>query len=88
MGGVPAGPSIPTGGDGRAYPRTKAGRTHVGSSLRAPVPDDDNEESEAEAEAESEAALARALMMMLMMLLDLRPGRGLGRTPRPEILCH
>ncbi|CAL5381988.1 unnamed protein product [Camellia sinensis] len=54
VGGVPAGPSIPTGGDGRAYPLTKAGRAHVGSSSRVPVPDDDDEESEAEAESSSE----------------------------------
>ena len=48
MGGAPAGPSISTR-DGRAYPRTRGGRTHVGSSSQAPVPDD---EFEAETEAE------------------------------------
>ncbi|XP_028086778.1 uncharacterized protein LOC114287588 [Camellia sinensis] len=53
VGGAPAGPSVPTGGDGRVYPRTKAGCTHVGSSSRAPVPDDDESEAETEAEAES-----------------------------------
>ncbi|KAF5933242.1 hypothetical protein HYC85_029413 [Camellia sinensis] len=59
-GGAPAGPSVPARGrdeEGRAFPRTKAGRTHIGSSSRAPVPDDDDDEdSEAEAEAESESS--------------------------------
>ncbi|GMP93976.1 hypothetical protein CsSME_00043599 [Camellia sinensis var. sinensis] len=52
---APVRPSVPVGGDGegRVFPRTKAGRTHVGSSSRAPVSDDDDEESEVEAEAES-----------------------------------
>lgn len=56
-GGAPAGPSVSTRGAGRArrettvHPRTKVGRTHVGSSSRAPIPNDN--ESEAEAEAES-----------------------------------
>ncbi|GMP95452.1 hypothetical protein CsSME_00044498 [Camellia sinensis var. sinensis] len=40
----------------RVFPRTKAGRTHVGSSSWAPVPDDDDEESEAEAESEAESS--------------------------------
>ncbi|XP_028118007.1 uncharacterized protein LOC114315602 [Camellia sinensis] len=53
VGGAPAGPSVPAGGDGRVYPRTKAGHTHVGSSSRAPVPDDDESEVEAEVELES-----------------------------------
>ncbi|XP_028052456.1 uncharacterized protein LOC114256954 [Camellia sinensis] len=58
VGGVPARLSVPAGGDGegRVFPRTKAGRTHVGSSSRAPVPDDDDEESEVEAEAEAESS--------------------------------
>ena len=57
--GAPAGPSVPARGrdeEGRVFPRTKAGRTHVGSSSRAPVPDDDDEESEAEAESEAESS--------------------------------
>ncbi|KAF5932180.1 hypothetical protein HYC85_028351 [Camellia sinensis] len=59
VGGAPAGPSIPArGGRGdTACPRTRGGRTHVGSSSRAPTPDDDDDdddESEAEAEAEAE----------------------------------
>ncbi|XP_028126245.1 uncharacterized protein LOC114322985 [Camellia sinensis] len=55
-GGAAAGPSVPTqgGGDCRVYPRTKAGRTHVGSSSRAPVPDDNESEAEAEAESSKE----------------------------------
>ncbi|GMQ03811.1 hypothetical protein CsSME_00049464 [Camellia sinensis var. sinensis] len=57
-GGVPAGPSVPARGrdeEGRAFPRTKARHTHVGSSSRAPVPnDDDDEESEAESESSEE----------------------------------
>ena len=57
-GGAPAGSSVPARGrdeEGRAFPRTKAGRTHVGSSSRAPVPDDDDdEESEAEAGSSEE----------------------------------
>ena len=61
-GGVPAGPSVPARGraeEGREFPRTKAGRTHVGSSSRAPVPDDDDdEESEAEVESEGESSEA------------------------------
>ena len=48
VGGAPAGPPISTR-DGRAYPHTRGGRTHVGSSSRALVSDD---ESEAETEAE------------------------------------
>ncbi|KAF5933114.1 hypothetical protein HYC85_029285 [Camellia sinensis] len=59
-GGAPAGPSVPARGrdeEGRMFPRTRGGRTHVGSSSRAPVPDgDDDEESEAGAEAESESS--------------------------------
>ncbi|KAF5933469.1 hypothetical protein HYC85_029640 [Camellia sinensis] len=58
-GGAPAGPSVPARGrdeEGRIFPRTRGGRTHVGSSSRAPVPDDDDEESEAEAEVESESS--------------------------------
>ncbi|KAF5941397.1 hypothetical protein HYC85_022564 [Camellia sinensis] len=59
-GGAPAGPSVPVRGrdeEGWIFPRTRGGRTHVGSSSRAPVPDDDDdEESEAEAEAESESS--------------------------------
>ncbi|GMP85754.1 hypothetical protein CsSME_00038795 [Camellia sinensis var. sinensis] len=55
VGGAPTGPFAPTEGDGRVYPRTKAGRTHVGSSSRAPVPDDDDE-SEAEAESGAESS--------------------------------
>ncbi|KAF5931800.1 hypothetical protein HYC85_027971 [Camellia sinensis] len=59
-GGAPAGPSVPARGrdeEGRIFPRTRGGRTHVGSSSRAPVPDDDDDEdSEAEAEAESESS--------------------------------
>ncbi|CAL5434682.1 unnamed protein product [Camellia sinensis] len=59
-GGASAGPSVPARGrdeEGRIFPRTRGGRTHVGSSSRAPVPDDDDdEESEAEAEAESESS--------------------------------
>ncbi|XP_028105113.1 uncharacterized protein LOC114304153, partial [Camellia sinensis] len=50
VGGAPAEPSVPTGGDRRVYPRTKAGRTHVESSSRAPVPDDDESEAETKAE--------------------------------------
>ncbi|XP_028070706.1 transcription factor SOX-12-like [Camellia sinensis] len=56
-GGAPAGPSASTRGGGRAgrvtvvHPRTKAWRTHVGSSSRAPIPDDDESETEAEAES-------------------------------------
>ncbi|KAF5934503.1 hypothetical protein HYC85_030674 [Camellia sinensis] len=60
VGGASAGPSVLARGrdeEGRVFPRTKAGRTHVGSSSRAPVPDDDDdEEPEAEAEAESESS--------------------------------
>ena len=48
VGGAPAGPPI-SPRDGRVYPRTRGGRTHVGSSSRAPVPDD---ESEVETEVE------------------------------------
>ena len=58
-GGAPARPSVPARGrdeEGRIFPRTRGGRTHVGSSSRAPVPDDDDEESEAETEAESESS--------------------------------
>ena len=62
VGGASTGPSVPARGrdeEGRVFPRTKAGRTHVGSSSRAPVPDDDDdEESEAEAEAEAESESA------------------------------
>ena len=58
-GGAPARPAVPARGrdeEGRIFPRTRGGRTHVGSSSRAPVPDDDDdEESEAEAEAEAES---------------------------------
>ncbi|XP_028122248.1 uncharacterized protein LOC114319438 [Camellia sinensis] len=56
-GGAPAGPSASTRGGGRAgrgtivHPRTKARRTHVGSSSRAPIPDDDEFETEVEAES-------------------------------------
>ncbi|KAF5932472.1 hypothetical protein HYC85_028643 [Camellia sinensis] len=58
VGGAPVGPSIlARGGRGdTARPRTRGGRTHVGSSSRAPTPDDDDDdddESEAEAEAGS-----------------------------------
>ncbi|KAF5932183.1 hypothetical protein HYC85_028354 [Camellia sinensis] len=57
-GGAPAGLSVPARGrdeKGRVFPRTKAGRTHIGSSSRAPVPDDDDdEESEAESESSEE----------------------------------
>ncbi|GMP58622.1 hypothetical protein CsSME_00022221 [Camellia sinensis var. sinensis] len=58
VGGAPAGPSIPARGrrGDTARPRTRGGRTHVGSSSRAPTPDDDeddDDESEAEAEAGS-----------------------------------
>ncbi|GMP54999.1 hypothetical protein CsSME_00019959 [Camellia sinensis var. sinensis] len=58
VGGVPTRPSVPAGGDGesRVFPRTKAGRTHVGSSSQDPVLVDDDEESEAEAEAEAESS--------------------------------
>ena len=59
VGGAPAGPSVPVRGrdeEGRVFPRTKAGRTHVGSSSRAPVPDDGEESSEAETEAEAESS--------------------------------
>ena len=59
-GGAPARPSVPARGrdeEGRIFPRTRGGRTHVGSSSRAPVPDDDDdEESEAKAESEAEAS--------------------------------
>ncbi|GMP24285.1 hypothetical protein CsSME_00001601 [Camellia sinensis var. sinensis] len=54
-GGAPAGPSVPARGGGRGgivHLRTEARRTHVGSSSRAPVPDDD--ESGAEAESPEE----------------------------------
>ncbi|KAL7228266.1 hypothetical protein ACSBR2_007053 [Camellia fascicularis] len=57
VGGAPAGPSVPARGgegDGRVYPRTKVGRTHVGSSSRALVPDDDESEAEVEAESSEE----------------------------------
>ncbi|KAF5932784.1 hypothetical protein HYC85_028955 [Camellia sinensis] len=57
-GGAPARPSVPARGrdeEGRIFPRTRGGRTHVGSSSRAPVPDDDDdEESEAEAGSSEE----------------------------------
>ncbi|KAF5934658.1 hypothetical protein HYC85_030829 [Camellia sinensis] len=56
-GGAPAGPSVPARGrneEGRIFPRTRGGRTHVGSSSRAPVPDDDDDDEESEAEAEAE----------------------------------
>ncbi|XP_028113803.1 uncharacterized protein LOC114311827 [Camellia sinensis] len=55
---APAGPSVPTRGGGRGgtvFPRTKVGRTHVGSSSWAPVPDDDESEAETETETEAEA---------------------------------
>lgn len=55
--GTPAGPSVPARGGGRGdtvFPRTKVGRTHVGSSSRTPVPDDDESEAETEAEASEE----------------------------------
>ena len=52
VGGAPAGPPISTR-DGRAYPRTRGGRVHAGSSSRAPVPDDESEE---EAESSEEEA--------------------------------
>ncbi|XP_028061535.1 uncharacterized protein LOC114264994 [Camellia sinensis] len=55
-GGVPAGPSVLARGGGRGgtvYPCTKARRTHVRSSSRAPIPDDDESKAESEAEAES-----------------------------------
>ncbi|GMP42166.1 hypothetical protein CsSME_00011991 [Camellia sinensis var. sinensis] len=58
-GGTLAGPSVSARGGGRAgrgttvHPCTKAGRTHVGSSSRALIPDDDESEIEAEAESES-----------------------------------
>ena len=56
-GGAPAEPFVSTRGGGRAGrgttvpPRTKAGRAHVGSSSRAPIPDDDESKTEAEAES-------------------------------------
>ncbi|GMQ07720.1 hypothetical protein CsSME_00051804 [Camellia sinensis var. sinensis] len=57
-GGAPARPSVPARGrdeEGRIFPRTRGGCTHVGSSSRAPVPDDDDdEESEAEAGSSEE----------------------------------
>ena len=57
-GGAPARPSVPARGrdeEGRIFPRTRGGRTHAGSSSRAPVPDDDDdEESEAEARSSEE----------------------------------
>ncbi|KAL7213424.1 hypothetical protein ACSBR2_016030 [Camellia fascicularis] len=54
--GAPAGPSVPARGgerEGRVYPGTKVGCTHVGSSSRALVPNDNESEAEAEAESES-----------------------------------
>ena len=57
-GGAPARHSVPARGrdeEGRIFPRTRGGRSHVGSSSRAPVPDeDDDEEAEAKAEASEE----------------------------------
>ncbi|XP_028105119.1 uncharacterized protein LOC114304165 [Camellia sinensis] len=59
VGGALARPSVSTRGGGRAgrgtaiHPRTKVGRTHVGSSSRAPIPDDNESETQAEAKAES-----------------------------------
>ncbi|GMP45030.1 hypothetical protein CsSME_00013714 [Camellia sinensis var. sinensis] len=56
-GGALAGPSVPARGEGRGgivFPRTKVGRTHIGSSSRAPIPDDDESEAETEAEASEE----------------------------------
>ncbi|GMQ09921.1 hypothetical protein CsSME_00053127 [Camellia sinensis var. sinensis] len=93
-GGTLAGPFASTKGGGRArrgtvvHPRTKAGRTHVGSSSRAPITDDDESETEAEQSHRRmrlEMIRARAQMVELaMMLLDLRPGRGRGQTTMPE----
>ncbi|THF98625.1 hypothetical protein TEA_020693 [Camellia sinensis var. sinensis] len=56
VGGAPAGPSIPArGGRGdTARPRTRGGRTHVGSSSRAPTPDDDDDDDDDESEEEAE----------------------------------
>ncbi|KAI8022721.1 hypothetical protein LOK49_LG03G02518 [Camellia lanceoleosa] len=86
VGGAPAGPSILARGrdeEGRVFPRTKAGRTHAGSSSGR-LHSNDGESRRSQSHRRRGPETTRTLAQM-MMLLDLRPGRGRGRTPRPEI---
>ncbi|XP_028117319.1 uncharacterized protein LOC114314953 isoform X2 [Camellia sinensis] len=97
VGGVLARPSVPAGGDGegRVFPRTKAGALTSGvarrlQSLMTMTRSRRRRRRRRQSHwrRRPKTARTRAQMTALMMLLDLRPGRGLGRTPRPEILCH